>query len=42
MFVLIVIKDMDWEKDVLTFVEKLDDFNSNELEVMMQDWYRLI
>lgn len=41
-FVLIVIKDMDWEKDVLTFVEKLDDFNSNELEVMMQDWYRLI
>lgn len=41
-FVLIVIKNMDWEKDVKTFVEKLEDFNGTELKVMMQDWYRLI
>ena len=41
-YVLIVIKDMDWEKDVKTFVEKLEDSNRTELKVMMEDWYRLI
>ena len=41
-FVLIVTKNMDWEKDVKKFIEALDDFNITEFKVMMQDWYRLI
>ena len=41
-FVLIVTKNMDWEKDVKTFVEKLEDSNITELKVMIEDWYRLI
>ncbi len=38
-FVLIVIKDMDWEKDVKTFIKTLGD---SEFKVMMQDFYQLI
>ena len=41
-FVLIVIKDMDWEKDVKTFIEKLEDSNRTEFKMMMQEFYQLI
>lgn len=41
-YVLLVIKDMDWEKEVKPFIEKLEDSNHTEFKVMMQDWYRLI
>lgn len=41
-YVLLVLKDMDWEKDVKKFIEKLEDFNRDELEVMMQEFYKLI
>lgn len=41
-YVLLVIKDMDWEKEVKPFIEKLEDFNHTEFKVMMQEWYRLI
>lgn len=41
-YVLLVIKDLDWEKDVKKFIEKLEDFNRDELEVMMQEFYKLI
>lgn len=41
-YVLVVIKDMDWEKEVKPFIEKLEDSNHTEFKVMMQDWFRLI
>lgn len=41
-YVLLVIKDMDWEKDVKKFIAKLEDSNIDEFKVMMADWYRLI
>jgi hypothetical protein len=37
-----VIKDMDWEKDVKTFIEKLEDSNRTEFKMMMQEFYQLI
>ena len=40
--VALVIKDMDWEKDVRKFIEKLEDDNSWQFEDMMKQWYRLI
>ena len=40
--VALVLKDMDWEKDVRKFIEKLEDFNRAELRDMMREWYRLI
>ncbi len=41
-FVLLVIKDMDWEEDVRKFAHKSDDTNSHEFTDMMKDWYQLI
>ena len=41
-YVLLVIKDLDWENDVRKFIEKLEDDNSCEFRDMMQQWYRLI
>jgi len=41
-YVLLVLKDMDWENDVRKFIEKLEDDNSCEFRDMMQQWYRLI
>ena len=41
-FVLIVIKDMDWEKEVKKFIEDLQDSNSTEFKQMMQEFYQLI
>ena len=41
-FVLLVIKDMDWENDVKMFIEKLEDSNRSEFKVMMGNFYRLI
>lgn len=43
-FVLIVIKNMDWEKDVKTFINNLgdDSFNRTDFKLMMQDYYQLI
>lgn len=41
-YVLLVLKDLDWEKEVKKFIEKLEDFNRDELEVMMQEFYKLI
>jgi hypothetical protein len=41
-YVLLVIKDMDWEKDVREFVHKLEDSNSHEFTDMMKEWYQLI
>ena len=41
-FVLVVIKDMDWEKDVKMFIDNLEDGNRTELKQMMQDFYQLI
>ena len=41
-YVLLVIKDMDWEKDVREFVHKSEDGNSDEFKVMMSDFYQLI
>ena len=40
--VVLVLKDMDWEKDVRKFIEKLEDDNSWQFEDMMKQWYRLI
>ena len=40
--VALVLKDMDWEKDVRKFIEKLEDSNVTELRDMMNKWYRLI
>ena len=41
-FVLVVIKDMDWEKEVKPYIEKLEDDNRMELKLMMQNFYQLI
>ena len=41
-FVLLVVKDLDWEKDVREFVHKPEDENSTEFKVMMENFYRLI
>lgn len=41
-FVLLVIKGMDWEKEVRKFVHKPEDENSTEFKVMMKNLYRLI
>lgn len=41
-FVLLVIKDLDWEKDVRKFIEKLEDDDRSEFKDMMKQWYRLI
>ena len=40
--VALVIKDMDWEKDVRKFIEKLEDSNVTEFRDMMKEWYQLI
>ena len=34
--VALVLKDMDWEKDVRKFIEKLEDDNSWQFEDMMK------
>ena len=41
-YLLLVLKDMDWEKDVIKFIEKLEDSNSTEFRDMMKEWYQLI
>lgn len=41
-YVLLVLKDMDWEKDVREFAHKQEDSNSSEFKVMMQEFYKLI
>ena len=41
-YVLIVTKDMDWEKDVISFIDKLEDSNRTEFKIMMQEFYQLI
>ena len=41
-FVMLVLKDMDWEKEVKKFIEDLNDDNRMEFKVMMQDFYQLI
>ena|GEM_PF-3889547 len=41
-YVLLVIKDLDWEKEVKKFAHKSDDTNSHEFTDMMKDWYQLI
>ena len=40
--VALVLKDLDWEKDVIKFIEELEDFNRAELRDMMNEWYQLI
>lgn len=35
--VALVLKDMDWEKDVIKFIEELEDFNRAELRDMIKD-----
>ena len=41
-YILLVIKDLDWKKDVIKFIEELEDFNRAELRDMMNEWYQLI
>ena len=41
-YVLLVLKDMDWEKEVKKFIEDLEDDNRMEFKLMMQDFYQLI
>lgn len=41
-FVLLVIKGMDWEKEVRPYVEEVGDDNKRELKLMMADFYQLI
>ena len=41
-YVLLVLKDMDWEKEVRKFVHKPEDENSTDFKVMMENFYRLI
>ena len=41
-YVLLVLKDMDWEKDIREFAHKQEDSNSSEFKVMMQEFYKLI
>ena len=38
----LMLKDMDWGKDVRKFIEKLEDSNVTELRDMMNEWYQLI
>lgn len=35
--VALMLKDMDWEKDVRKFIEKLEDSNVTELREMIKD-----
>ena len=41
-YVLLVLKDMDWEKEVKKFIEDLNGDNRIELKQMMQNFYQLI
>lgn len=41
-FVLLVIKDLDWEKEVKKFIEDLNEDNRMEFNLMMRDFYQLI
>lgn len=41
-YVLLVLKDMDWEQEVRKFIEKLEDSNSSEFITMMKEFYQLI
>lgn len=41
-YVLLVLKDMDWEKDVRKFIKKLEDSNVTEFRDMMLDFYQLM
>lgn len=41
-YVLLVLKDMEWEKEVKKFIEDLEDDNRMEFKLMMQDFYELI
>jgi hypothetical protein len=41
-YVLLVLKDMDWEKEVQKFIEKLADDNRMEFKLLMQEYYQLI
>ena len=38
----IIIYNMDWEKEVKPFIEKLEDDNRMEFKLMMQEFYQLI
>lgn len=40
--VALVLKDLDWKKDVIKFIEELEDSNATELRDMMNEWYQLI
>ena len=40
--VALMLKDMDWGKDVRKFIEKLEDSNNSEFSDMMKDRYQLI
>lgn len=40
--VALVLKDMDWVKDVRKFIEKLEDLKRAEFSDMMKDRYQLI
>ncbi len=41
-FVLLVLKDLDWEKEVKKLIEDLNDDNRMEFKQMMQEFYQLI
>lgn len=41
-YVLLVLKDMDWEKEVKKFIEDLADDNRMEFKLLMQEYYQLI
>ena len=41
-FVLLVIKDMDWEMDVKKFIEDQDEDNRIDFKLMMRDYYQVI
>lgn len=41
-YVLLVLKDMDWEKEVKKYVEDLNDDNRIDFKLMMQDFYQLM
>lgn len=41
-YVLLVLKDMDWEKVVKKFIEDLADDNRMEFKLLMQEYYQLI
>ena len=40
--VALVLKDLDWGKDVRKFIEKLEDLKRAEFSDMMKDRYQLI